>query len=131
MDIEIFFAGNKKVHANLNQFLVKTDQSVRSGGDGQDPSPFELFLASLGTCAGAFVKLFCDQRNLPSDKIKISEHIEVDPVKHTVSKIGLEILLPADFPEKYKNAVINAADLCAVKRLIQNPPEFDVYTNVI
>lgn len=65
---------------------------------------------------------------MPSDKIKIIEHIEVDPVKHSISKIGLEILLPPDFPEKYKNAVINAADLCSVKKLIQNPPEFDVYT---
>ena len=91
MDIEIFFAGNKKVHANLNQFIIKTDQPVKAGGDGQEPSPFDLFLASLGTCAGIFVKSFCDQRNLPTDKIKIIEHIEVDPVKHSVSKIGLEI----------------------------------------
>lgn len=131
MDIEIFFAGNKKVYANLNEFLIKTDKPVKAGGEGQDPSPFELFLASLGTCAGAFVKLFCDQRNLPSDKIKIIEHIEADPVKHSISKIVLEILLPADFPEKYKNAVINAADFCAVKRLIQNPPEFAVSASII
>jgi len=131
MDIEIFFAGNKKVNANINGFVVKTDQPMQAGGDGQAPSPFELFLASLGTCAGIFVKSFCDQRNLPSDKIKIIEHIERDTAKHSISKIELEILLPADFPEKYKSAVINAADLCAVKRLIQDPPEFDVYTNIL
>ena len=131
MDIEIFFAGNKKVNANINGFVVKTDQPTQAGGDGQAPSPFELFLASLGTCAGIFVKSFCDQRNLPTDNIKIIEHIERDPTKHSISKIGLEILLPADFPEKYKSAVINAADLCAVKRLIQDPPEFDIYTNII
>jgi len=131
MDIEIFFAGNKKVNANINGFVVKTDQPVRGGGDGQEPSPFELFLASLGTCAGIFVKSFCDQRNLPTDNIKIIEHIESDPVKHSVSKIGLEIQLPADFPEKYKSAVISAADLCTVKKLIQNPPEMTVYTSMI
>ena len=131
MDIEVYYAGNKKVFANLNEFIIKTNQPVKAGGEGEYPSPFNLFLASLGTCAGAFVKLFCDQRNLPTDKIKIIEHIEVDSVKHTVSKIGLEIRLPSDFPEKYKSAVINAADLCAVKRLIQNPPEFDVYTNFV
>jgi ribosomal protein S12 methylthiotransferase accessory factor len=130
MELEIFFAGNKKVNASFNGFVVKTDQPINGGGNGDDPSPFELFLASLGTCAGIFVKSFCDQRNLPTDNIKIIEHIERDPAKHTVSKIGLEILLPADFPEKYRNAVISAADLCTVKRLIQNPPEFDVYTSI-
>lgn len=131
MELEIFFAGNKKVNASFNGFTVQTDQPVKAGGDGQYPSPFELFLASLGTCAGIFVKSFCDQRNLPTDKIKVIEHIEVDPATHSVSKIGLEILLPADFPEKYKNAVISAADLCSVKKLIQNPPEFEVYTKIV
>jgi putative redox protein len=131
MELEIFFAGNKKVNASFNGFVVKTDQPVNGGGNGDDPSPFELFLASLGTCAGIFVKSFCDQRNLPTENIKIIEHVERDPVKHSVSKIGLEILLPADFPEKYKNAVISAADLCSVKRLIQNPPEFDVHTSIV
>lgn len=131
MELEIFFAGNKKVNAAFNGFIVRTDQPVMSGGDGDDPTPFELFLAALGTCAGIFVKSFCDQRYLPTDKIKIIEHIERDPVKHTVSKIELEILLPSDFPEKYKSAVINAADLCTVKRLIQNPPELKVYTSTL
>ena len=130
MELEIFFAGNKKVNAKFKGFVVKTDQPINGGGDGDDPSPFELFLSSLGTCAGIFVKSFCDQRNLPTDNIKIIEHVETDPAKHSVSKIGLEIVLPADFPEKYKNAVISAADLCSVKRLIQNPPEFDVYTTI-
>lgn len=130
MELEIFFAGTKKVNAKFKGFVVKTDQPINGGGNGDDPSPFELFLSSLGTCAGIFVKSFCDQRNLPTDNIKIIEHVETDSVKHSVSKIGLEILLPADFPEKYKNAVISAADLCSVKRLIQNPPEFDVYTSI-
>ena len=130
MDIEIFFAGKKKINANINGFIVKSDQPVQGGGDGQEPSPFELFLASLGTCAGIFVKSFCDQRNLPTDNIKIIEHIESDPVKHSISKIGLEILLPTDFPEKYKSAVISAADLCSVKKMIQNPPEMRVYTSI-
>jgi putative redox protein len=130
MEIEIFFAGNKKINANINGFTVKTDQPVQGGGDGQEPTPFELFLASLGTCAGIFVKSFCDQRNLPTENIRIIEHVERDPVKHSISKIGLEIKLPADFPEKYKSAVISAADLCSVKKLIQNPPEMTVYTNI-
>ena len=131
MEIEIFFEGNKKINAKVNGFIVKTDQPVIAGGDGEAPSPFELFLASLGTCAGIFVKSFCDQRNIPSEKIKIMEHIERDPLSHSVSKIALEIMLPVDFPEKYRNAVISAADLCSVKKAIQNPPEFEVFTSAI
>ncbi|MFA5782794.1 MAG: OsmC family protein [Bacteroidales bacterium] len=130
MKIEISFAGNKKVNANVNGYIVKTDQPLKAGGDGNDPTPFELFFASLGTCAGIFVKTFCDQRKLPTDNIRLVEHIETDPINHTISKIKIEIILPPDFPEKYKNAVINAADLCAVKKLIQNPPKFEIFVTV-
>ena len=36
-----------------------------------------------------------------------------------------------DFPEKYKEAVINSANLCAVKKHLQKPPVIEVYTKTI
>jgi ribosomal protein S12 methylthiotransferase accessory factor len=41
----------------------------------------------------------------------------------------LDIQLPADFPEKYRAAVINAAELCLVKKTINNPPKFEVVSS--
>jgi len=38
--------------------------------------------------------------------------------------------LPFDFPEKYKAAVINAAELCAVKKTINHPPKFEIITSI-
>jgi len=35
-------------------------------------------------------------------------------------------VLPPDFPEKYKAAVIKAADTCSVKKHFLNPPEIQV-----
>jgi ribosomal protein S12 methylthiotransferase accessory factor len=39
--------------------------------------------------------------------------------------------LPVDFPEKYRNAVLSAANLCAVKRAIADPPVFEVVTSIV
>ena len=36
------------------------------------------------------------------------------------------IRLHADFPDKYKNAVVKAAGLCAVKKHLGEPPAFDI-----
>jgi putative redox protein len=130
MEIEIVLADNKKVNASFKEFLVKTDQPVKAGGDGQDPSPFELFLASLGTCAGVYVRSFCDQRNISTKNIKLFLRLERNDITKAITKISIEIVLPNDFPEKYKNAVINAAEQCTVKKLIQNPPEFEVYSSI-
>jgi ribosomal protein S12 methylthiotransferase accessory factor len=124
--MEIYFAGNKQVYADFNGFTVKTDQAVRSGGDGAFPEPFALFLASLGTCAGIYVKSFCDQRGIPTDQIRLTQEPRFDPVRHIIGVIDLEIHVPADFPEKYEQALIQTASLCAVKRHLKEDIKFNV-----
>ncbi len=131
MSIRIVFAGNKKINAELNGFTVYTDQPIQGGGEGSAPSPFELFLASLGTCAGIYVKGFCDSRGISAEGIEIEQNIMYDQMKGKIGKIVLDIKVPADFPEKYHEAVINAANYCAVKKLIQDPPEFEVKATVV
>ncbi|MBM4157497.1 MAG: osmotically inducible protein C [Ignavibacteria bacterium] len=130
MNMEIYFEGKKKVIANYNGLIINTDQPLKSGGDGSAPAPFDLFLASIGTCAGIYIKSFCDKRNIPTDDIRIIQSMNYNSNLGLIDKIDLEIKLPADFPEKYKDALINAADLCAVKKHLKNPPEINVTTLV-
>jgi ribosomal protein S12 methylthiotransferase accessory factor len=127
--MEITFDGSKVITAHLNGHTIKTDQPVKSGGGNTAPAPFELFLASIGTCAGIYVKSFCDQREIPSENIRIIQSVEFDKETKLPSNIRLDIQLPSDFPEKYKAAVINAAELCLVKKTINNPPKFEVVTS--
>ncbi len=128
MNMEITFEGRKKVIANFNGYRVVTDQPVQAGGDGSAPSPFEVFLASIGTCAGIYVKGFCDSRKLPAEAIKIIQSLEVDRSTGMLGKIKLDIQVPKDFPEKYRDALINAAELCKVKKTIAHPPAFEIVT---
>jgi ribosomal protein S12 methylthiotransferase accessory factor len=131
MEMEIYFDGNKKINANLNGNVIRTDQPTQGGGEGTAPAPFDLFLASIGTCAGIYVKGFCDQRGISSDNIKIIQKMNFNSSTRLIDKIELEIQLPEDFPDKYKEAVIKSANLCAVKRHMQEPPAFDVYTKTV
>ena len=127
--MEITFDGGKVITAHLNGHTIRTDQPVRDGGSNTAPSPYDLFLASIGTCAGIYVKSFCDQRDIPSENITIIQSIEFDGQTRLPANIKLDIKLPDDFPEKYKAAVINAAELCAVKKTINNPPKFEIITS--
>lgn len=133
MEIKVTFAGGKKVNAEINGMVIKTDQPVKYGGEGTAPSPFEHFLASIGTCAGIFIVGFCQERKIPTEGISLVERIEYAKDadgKMFMDKIVLEISVPPDFPEKYHNALIKVADQCAVKKAIMNPPKFDVRTVV-
>jgi len=124
--MEIYFNGNKQVFADFNGFTVKTDQALRSGGNGEFPEPFGIFLASLGACAGIYVKSFCDKRGIPTDQIKLTQEPKFDPVRHLIGEINLNIHVPADFPEKYDKAIIQTASLCAVKRHLKDDIKYNV-----
>jgi putative redox protein len=47
-----------------------------------------------------------------------------------VDKIDLEIEVPPEFPEKYRDSLIRSAELCAVKKHLEHPPRFDITTKV-
>lgn len=131
MEMKITFEGKAKVNAEYKGITIRTDQPAPSG-DGSAPAPFDLFLASLGTCAGIYVKSFCDQRGIATDDIYITQSISgYDTDKKLISGIKIDIHLPASFPEKYKDAIINAASLCAVKRHLHDPPQIETVVTTI
>lgn len=128
MDMLITFPGGARVDAQYGQFTINTDQSIYGGGNGEAPTPFSLFLASMGTCAGIYVLNFCKQRGLTTDNIQILQRIHSSPSTHMIEKIELIIQVPEDFPEKYRPSLIRSAQLCAVKKHLENPPEFAITT---
>jgi putative redox protein len=130
MDMEITFPGGARVAAAYNGFTIATDQPPHGGGDGSAPTPFNLFLASIGTCAGIYVLGFCRQRGISTDDIRIRQSMEVDQRTSMIQRVNLDIDLPPEFPKQYAPALIRAAQLCAVKKHLEQPPEFAIQTHV-
>ena len=126
MDMEISFPGGKKVDAKYKGFTIKTDQPIQEGGDGSAIDPFSLFLSSIGTCAGIFVLRFCQERNIPSDDLKLILRTKKNEETKMIEKIYLEIQAPKTFPDNYKKAAIKVAGLCKVKKHLENPPIIEI-----
>jgi ribosomal protein S12 methylthiotransferase accessory factor len=127
MEILIDFPGGSRVDAHFGKFTITTDQPPSSSA----PTPFELFLSSIGTCAGIYVLGFCQQRGLNTDGVHIVQRIHSNPATGMVEEIDLEILIPPSFPEKYRGSLIRAAELCKVKKHLEKPPAFNVTTQVM
>jgi ribosomal protein S12 methylthiotransferase accessory factor len=126
MDMEISFPGGKKVNAIYKDFTIKTDQPKNEGGDGSAPEPFSLFLTSIGTCAGIYVLNFCQNRNIPTDELKMILTTEKDDETHMIKNIKIDIYLPKNFPDSYKNAILKTAALCTVKKYLEHPPTIEI-----
>jgi ribosomal protein S12 methylthiotransferase accessory factor len=129
-EMVITFPGGARVDVGFGSHTIHTDQPPQGGGNGSAPTPFATFLASIGACAGIYVLGFCRQRNLPTAGIRLLQRIEVNPANGLVGKVALDIHVPADFPEKYRAALVRSAEQCAVKKHLENPPEFEVATVV-
>jgi len=127
MEMIIDFPGGSRVDAHFGQFTIPTDQPPMASA----PTPFATFLSSIGTCAGIYVLGFCQQRNIPTEGIRIVQHIRSNPFTHMVDQIDLDIQIPAAFPDKYRDSLIRSAELCAVKKHLENPPTFDITTTKV
>ncbi|MFC1629426.1 OsmC family protein [Gemmatimonadota bacterium] len=124
VEMEIYFPSDDMVNTRIGNMVIET-------GDAPDmPSPFLLFLTSIGACAGIYVKGFCKKRGLPLDGIRIIQRMTSRTANGPIEGIELDIQLPPEFPAKYYDAVIRAADQCAVKKHLENPPKFNVHTSV-
>lgn len=127
-DIEISFPGNMKVDARVGQWHIQTDQARESGGDESAPEPYTLFLVSLATCAGIYALRYLQTRDLPSAGLRLVQRQEFDEKTHRLTRVELEIHLPPGLDERHRKPIERSAAKCAVKRTLENPPEFLVST---
>lgn len=125
-EMVVTFPGNLKVQANINDMTIETDQPEKSGGDNSAPSPFTLFTASLATCAGYFALKFCRSRKLETEGMVLKMKYGWDSEQKRFPVMELELQLPKDFPEKYRDAIVRAMDQCVVKKHIIDPPDIQV-----
>ena len=124
-EIRVSFPGGVKVDASTHGFKIRTDQPVKDGGTASAPSPFDLFLASLATCAGYYVVSFCESRKISTAGIELTMKTKRDAKGKMIALVSIEISLPPDFPEKYVSAVVRSADQCTVKVHLQFPPDIE------
>ncbi len=130
MEMIIDFPGGAKVDAHFGPFTIPTDQPPPSG-EASAPTPFDVFLAALGTCAGIYVLGFCRKRGISTEGMRLIQRTHADPATGLVDKIDLEIQVPPSFPKEYYSALIRSAELCKVKKTLEQPPQFEIVTKEI
>lgn len=125
-EMVVTLPGGKRVDTQIGAHVVRTDQPVAAGGEDSAPAPFDLFLASIGTCAGIYVAGFCQKRGLPTEGIRLVQRNHLDRETGTLLKVEIDVEVPPGFPEKYLDALVRVADQCKVKKAIQAQPVFEV-----
>jgi ribosomal protein S12 methylthiotransferase accessory factor len=123
--MKISFPGGKKVYIDYKDFLIKTDQPLKFGGENTSPEPFSLFISSIGSCIGLYILSFCQERNIPTNKMKLLLKTKKNNDTKMIEKIDIKIITK-NFPDKYIKSVIKTANLCTVKKHLEKPPKIDI-----
>lgn len=124
--MDITFPGRVAVNANFDGFTVTSDQPEGNGGNNSAPSPFKLFLASIGTCAGFYAVSFCQKREIDTTGMRLTLDTDRNSDTHRLDQIKITVHLPDGFPEKYKGTLGRVIDQCTVKKALFDPPAFSV-----
>jgi putative redox protein len=119
MAMTVTFTGGQGVSAHYEGLTIDTDQ------DGSKPAPFDLFLASLATCAGFYALAFMQQRGIDDSGSELTMDWQRDPETRLIATIRIRLRLPDGFPEKYRDAILRAMDQCAVKRHLDKAPAIE------
>jgi len=123
--VTVSFPGGVAVDATYNGHTIHTDQPIDAGGAGSAMSPFDLLFAAIATCMGFYALRFCQQRSLQTEGLRLT----LDPIREDGKRVSLvraSLGLPVGFPETYRAAIERAIDHCAVKKLILEPPRFEL-----
>jgi putative redox protein len=117
MDFHMTFPGGRRVDVAVDGYTIPTDQPPEASA----PSPFTLFLASIGACAGYYALEFCQARGIATNGLRVTQR-SAKGIGGLVGDIELALELPEAFPAKYRSAILRAVDQCTVKRHLEHPP---------
>src|SRR6056297_889344 len=126
MEINVNFLDNLRLEARFDDFTVVTDQPIRYKGDGSAPSPFDYFLASSALCAGYFVRVYCNARDIPTENIRLSQNNIVDPENRYNQIFRIQVELPENLSEKDRKGILRSIERCTVKKVVQTGPTFEI-----
>lgn len=125
-EFTVTLPGGRRAETTIRGHRLVTDQPQDNGGDDTAPTPYELMLAAVGTCVAVTIQGFAAKRGIPFDGITVKQSMRYAADGWQLVAVDLEVHLPPDFPEKYREAALRAAGECSVKKVMAAGPEFIV-----
>lgn len=116
--VATLYKGDMLFESKLGNHTVRIDVPASMGGKDRGPTPPELFIASLGSCVGAFVADYCGRAGVDTSDMTVD--VTFDKVENPTRLVNLKVkvnLPNGDCGERQK-AILRVAEHCPVHETI-------------
>jgi len=92
------------------------------GFDERGPTPVELFVASLASCAAHYARRYLRDQGRPQQGLTVEcDWLMRAGTPHAVGSIRLRVVSPAPLPAQLRHGLLAAIDQCTVQNSIRPP----------
>ena len=112
-----------------DQHVLQSDEPETAGGTDAGPDPYELLLASLGSCTSMTIRMYAHHKQLPLDDVRVRlrhdrEHqADCNDCESDRSKVDIiyrYIHLEGNLDDEQRQRLLQIADRCPVHRTLLN-----------
>lgn len=121
--VNVTWDGGVRFTADIRGHKVHVDQPRQGGGEDSAPGPLELVPAALGTCVAYFVEQFLTTRGVDPTGLEVAVGVAGAADPHRIGRFEVRVKTPAGMPERYRDAVVRAAETCTVHHTLSHTPE--------
>ncbi|MBW0144739.1 bifunctional alpha/beta hydrolase/OsmC family protein [Sphingomicrobium clamense] len=138
--VRVTTAGGKfaqHVMTGTHDFIA--DEPKSYGGEDDGPTPYDLLLASLGTCTSMTMKMYADRKGMKLDKVRIELEHSRDHAKDCadcdfengkqIQAIDRAIELEGELSDEERAKLLEIADKCPVHRTLES--ELHIHTTEV
>jgi uncharacterized OsmC-like protein len=110
----------------IRDHVFFSDMSIKDGGKDEAPSPAELLVSSLGACLGMTINTYCKSHGYDSKDMDISMTYLLADNPKRIKNITIDIVLPENFPDNRKQAILNSMKSCVIFNSLDKSTEIDI-----
>ncbi len=115
--------GRYRFENAMRSHTLVVDQPLSSNGTDEGPTPPELLVTALGTCAGVYAVFFCEKHGISTEGLTVYTDYEKMNNPARIGKMDITIELPAGIPAELEEAFWHTVHACLIHNTFTTPPE--------
>ncbi len=116
--ITTYYRGDMLFESKLGNHSLLIDVPASMGGKDRSPTPPELFVASLGSCVGAFVAHYCQRTGIDATDMTVDVTFDKLENPTRLANLKVRIDLPQGECADRQAAIHRVAEHCPVHETI-------------